>query len=112
VIEALALRHVDERDPVAPSERLSVAKPHVHGGHHVLHHRFDRERQETGRPPRHAAAARLVTRKAGAIQQEHICTGLREPVGGRGAGGARAHDDGVVALHLETILTIPGASTL
>ena len=111
VVEALPLRHVDERVTVSSGDGLPVAQAQVHGRDDVLDDGLDGEGQEPRGTARHASATRLVARKACAVEQEDVCTRAREPVGGRRACGAGADDDGVVALH-GAILTIRGTRAL
>jgi hypothetical protein len=48
------------------------------------------------RARREPVAARLLPREALAFEQHHVVAGVGEPVGARGPGRTRAHDEDIV----------------
>src|SRR5439155_2081372 len=95
VVEALPLRHQHDGAAAAPLERGAEADAEAHRVDTRLDDRLDREGQELDGAHGEATAARLVTRKFGAIEQQHRAASSGEAVGRRRATGTRADDDDV-----------------
>src|SRR5919106_894733 len=75
VVESLALRHVGDRRACAAGDLPAVAQAQVGGRDDVLDDRVERKGQQPRGPLRDAAAARLVAREAGPVEEEDARAG-------------------------------------
>jgi hypothetical protein len=98
-IQPPPLRHQDQRLLAAPLEAATVAEAELEAPDRVLDHRLDRDGQLPHRAIGEPAAARLVPRKALAVEQEHARARARETEGGGRSRGTGSDDDCIEALH-------------
>ena len=99
VVEALALRHQHHGALARALERGAKTDPEAHRVDARLDDRLHREGQLLDGTQRQAAAAGLVTREAGAVEQQHRASGGGEPVGGGRTAWPCTHHDDVELLH-------------
>jgi hypothetical protein len=104
-VESSPKRHDYERLLGATVEARSISKPEVDAVNAVLHDGIDRERQELQGALSETASARLVARKAGAVEEHDRGPALGERVRSQRAGGTCADDGDVETLHAG--LTLP-----
>ena len=98
-VEPAALRHEDEWLGVPPCEAPPVPEPDPEPVDDVLDYGIDRARRMSKRSAREPSAARLVARKARAVDKQDLRTVSREPEGRRRTGWAGADDERVEPLH-------------
>ena len=98
-VEPAALRHEDEWLGVSPCEAPPVPESDPEPVDDVLDDGIDRARRMSKRSAREPSAARLVARKARAVDQQDLRTVSREPEGRRRTGWAGADDERVEPLH-------------
>ena len=99
LVEADALRHLDQRPLAVPFEAHPVAEAKADAVDDVLDHRVDRDRQLADGAHRQPAAARLVPREARLVDDEHPRSRAGQMDGGYRARRPGADDDRVEALH-------------
>ena len=97
-VQRHAAGHVDQGLLALPLEAARVGEPDLEAVDDVLDHGVDREREQRGGAAGDAAAARLVAREAGAVEQQDREPFAGEAVGRRRPGRAGADDDGVEAV--------------
>ena len=98
-VEAAPLGHQHKRPLASPDKAGPVAEAELEAVDHLLDDGIDGDRQLFDRALGQPAAARLVAREAGPVEQEHLRPGAREPVSGGRAGRPGPDDDHIELLH-------------
>src|SRR6266542_2630337 len=99
LVQPATLRHEAERLVARALEGGAIAEPQLEAVDDVLDDRVERERKQPRRAQRDSAAAGLVAREAGLVDEQHRGAAARKPVRGRRACGPGADDDRVETLH-------------
>ena len=95
VVQARASRQVAEHPVEIARHRPAVEEAQLRARYHLLDHRREVEREQPGAAESDRAAARLVAREAGAVQQQHIEAAFGDLARGGATGGTGAHDHDV-----------------